>query len=70
MLELLSDDEKAVLRAQLDGDSVEQWAQARGVSRATAYRMMARVKALCRVNFDNRSSRTQLAVLDALREQL
>lgn len=70
MLELLSDDEKAILRAQLDGDSVEQWAQARGVSRATAYRLMARVKALCRVSFDNRTSRTQLAVLDALREQL
>lgn len=70
MLELLSDDEKAVLRAQLDGESVEQWAKDRGVSRATAYRLLARVKALCRVSFDSRTSRTQLAVLDVLRQQL
>lgn len=70
ILELLSDDEKAVLRAQLDGESLEDWAQAYGVSRATAYRLLARVKALCRVSIDNRTSRTQLAVLDVLRQQL
>lgn len=70
ILELLSDDERRLLRAQLDGEPVERWAQANGVSRATAYRMLARVKALCRVSFDSRSSRTQLAVLDALRGQL
>lgn len=66
MLELLNDDEKSVLRAQLDGEPVEPWAQANGVSRATAYRLLARVKALCRVSFDDRTSRAQLAVLDAL----
>ncbi|MEW5742967.1 MAG: hypothetical protein AB1938_28890 [Myxococcota bacterium] len=70
MLELLTADEKSVLRAQLDGEPVEKWAQANGVSRATAYRLLARVKALCRVSFDDRTSRTQLAVLDVLRGQL
>lgn len=67
---VLSDDEKDLLRAQLDGHPVEVWAQERGVSRATAYRAMARIKALCRVEFDQRSDRTRLDVLDALRGQL
>jgi len=70
MLELLSDDEKRLLRAQLDGESVDGWAQLNGVSRATAYRMLSRVKALCRLSFDDRTRHTQLAVLDALRGQL
>jgi hypothetical protein len=70
MLEVLSDDERRLLRAQLDGESVDAWAQANGVSRATAYRMLARVKALCRISFDDRTRHTQLAVLDALRGQL
>ena len=57
-------------RAQLDGQSVDNWAQGRGVSRATAYRMLARIKSLCRVEFDQRTDRTRLEVLDVLRGQL
>ncbi len=67
---LLSDDEKDLLRAQLDGQGVEAWAEGRGVSRATAYRLLSRVKSLCRVQFDARGERTRLEVLDALRGQL
>lgn len=67
---VLSDDEKDLLRASLDGQSVETWAEHRGVSRATAYRLLARVKSLCRVQFDARSNRTRLEVLDVLRGQL
>ena len=67
---LLSDDEKDLLRSQLDGVAVEGWAMARGVSRATAYRMLARLKTLCRVEFETRSRNTQLDVLDVLRSQL
>ena len=67
---VLSDDEKDLLRATLDGQSVEAWAEGRGVSRATAYRLLARVKSLCKVEFDQRTNRTRLEVLDALRGQL
>ncbi|HEY1086814.1 MAG TPA: hypothetical protein VGE37_03935 [Archangium sp.] len=67
---VLSDDEKDLLRATLDGQPVEAWAQGRGVSRATAYRLLSRIKSLCRVEFDQRSNRTRLEVLDALRNQL
>jgi hypothetical protein len=67
---VLSDDEKDLMRAQLDGQPVDAWAQGRGVSRATAYRLLARIKSLCKVQFDERSNRTRLEVLDALRLQL
>jgi hypothetical protein len=67
---VLSDDEKDLMRAQLDGQGIEAWAQGRGVSRATAYRLLARIKSLCKVQFDERSNRTRLEVLDALRLQL
>jgi hypothetical protein len=70
ILDILSDDERELLRHTLDGGGAEAWAQARGVSRATAYRLLARVKSLCRVGFDDRSKHTQLEVLDALREHL
>ncbi len=70
ILEVLSADERDLFRAQIDGVGVEEWANGRGVSRATAYRLMARIKALCRVEFDERSKSTQLDVLDALRKQL
>ena len=70
IIALLSDDEKDLMRAQLDGQSVDNWAQGRGVSRATAYRMLARIKSLCRVEFDQRTDRTRLEVLDVLRGQL
>lgn len=67
---LLRDDERDLLRSQLDGQTVDDWAAGRGVSRATAYRMLARIKSLCRVEFEQRSNRTQLEVLDVLRDQL
>ncbi len=67
---VLSDDEKDLMRAQLDGQPIEAWALGRGVSRATAYRLLSRIKSLCKVEFDERSTRTRLEVLDALRLQL
>lgn len=67
---LLSDDEKDLMRAQLDGQPIEKWAEGRGVSRATAYRLLSRIKSLCKVEFNERSNRTRLEVLDALRLQL
>ena len=70
IISVLSDDEKDLMRAQLDGQPIETWAQGRGVSRATAYRLLSRIKSLCRVEFDERSNRTRLEVLDALRSQL
>jgi hypothetical protein len=70
IISVLSDDEKDLMRAQLDGQAVDVWAEGRGVSRATAYRLLSRIKSLCRVEFDERSNRTRLEVLDALRRQL
>ncbi len=70
IISVLSDDEKDLLRAQLDGQPIDLWAQGRGVSRATAYRLLSRIKALCKVEFDERTNRTRLEVLDALRGQL
>jgi hypothetical protein len=49
---------------------VEDWAQGQGCSRATAYRLMARLKALCRLEFAQRSSGTQVEALEALRGRL
>ena len=70
IISVLSDDEKDLMRAQLDGQPIDGWAEGRGVSRATAYRMLARIKSLCRVEFDERTNRTRLEVLDAIRLQL
>jgi len=70
ILEVLSSEERELFRAQLDGVKVETWAKDTGVSRATAYRMLARIKGLCRIEFDERSTRTQLAVLDVVRSRL
>lgn len=67
---VLSDDEKDLFRSQLDGQPVEKWAEGRGVSRATAYRLLSRIKTLCKVQFDERTNRTRLEVLDALRMHL
>ncbi|MFO0594195.1 MAG: hypothetical protein U0228_02795 [Myxococcaceae bacterium] len=67
---VLSDDEKDLLRATLDGQSLESWGEARGVSRSTAYRLLSRIKALCKVEFEQRGNRTRLEVLDALRMHL
>ena len=75
--DLLGEDPREIARTHpglrghsLDGQPIELWAQGRGVSRATAYRLLARIKSLCKVEFDERSNRTRLEVLDALRLQL
>lgn len=71
ILELLSAEEKDLLKHVLvEEGSVEEWAERVGVSRATAYRHMAGLKALCRLEFSQRSNRTQLEALAALRGRL
>ncbi len=70
VLAVLTDDEKDLFRSQIDGESVEAWAARSGVSRATAYRLLARVKALCRSEFESRTNHTRLEVIDAIRRQL
>jgi hypothetical protein len=70
VLEILSDDEKDLFRAQIDGESVETWASRNAMSRASAYRLLARIKALCRTEFEERTRHTRLDVLDAIRAQL
>ena len=70
-LELLNADEKDLLRHVLEGvETIEQWGQGRGLSRATAYRLLARLKSLCRVEWLERSPGTRLEILDALRVNL
>ncbi len=70
ILEVLSLEERDLLRAQLDGVRVEDWAIENGTARASAYRLLARIKSLCRIEFEQRSPVTQLEVLDALRAKL
>jgi hypothetical protein len=71
ILEILSTEEKDLMRHVLESEaSVEAWAEARGVSRATAYRLLARIKALCRIEVDERSPQTKLELLSVLRENL
>lgn len=67
ILALLSSDERSLLRHLLvEEGNVEEWATAKGCSRATAYRHMASLKALCRLEFSARSNGTQLEALAAL----
>jgi len=70
ILNVFSTDERELLRAVLDGQSVDDWAQARGTSRATAYRLYARLKALCQLELRDRTHRTQLEAMDAMRAGL
>ena len=71
ILEVLSAEEKDLMRHVLEGEStVEAWAESKGVSRATAYRLMARIKGLCRIEVDERSPQTKLELLSVLRENL
>jgi len=70
ILRVLTADEKELLRHVLDGGSVEDWAEGAGRSRATAYRMLSRLKALCRLEFAERSNHTQLEALQALKGEL
>jgi hypothetical protein len=41
-----------------------------GMSRASAYRLPARIKALCRTEFEGRTRHSRLDVLEAIRAQL
>jgi hypothetical protein len=70
VLAVLSVDEKDLFRSQIDGEAVEVWANRNGVSRATAYRMLSRIKSLCRAEFESRTNHTRLEVIDAIRRQL
>ena len=71
VLELLTADERDLLRHVLEADgSIEQWGVERGLSRATAYRLLARLKSLCKVEWSERSSGTRLQILEELRVKL
>ncbi len=70
ILNVFSADERDLFRAVLDGLSVEEWAGQRGVSRATAYRLYARLKTLCEGELKDRSHRTKLDAIDAMKAQL
>jgi len=71
VLELLNADEKDLLRHVLEGEgTLEQWGVERGVSRATAYRLLSRLKGLCRLEWIERSPRTRLQILEVLRVNL
>lgn len=70
ILALLTGEERSLLRHVLDEGTVEEWAAGAGCSRATAYRLMARLKALCKLEFAQRSNGTQLEALQAIRGRL
>jgi hypothetical protein len=71
ILEVLSAEEKDLMRHVLEGEAtVDAWAEAHKVSRATAYRLLARIKTLCRIEVDERSPQTKLELLSVLRENL
>lgn len=71
ILEVLSAEEKDLMRHVLEGEApVEAWAEKKGVSRATAYRLLSRVKSLCRIEVDERSPLTKLELLEVLRQNL
>lgn len=70
ILSLLTSQERSLLRHVLDEGTVEEWAAETGCSRATAYRLMARLKTLCKLEFAQRSNGTQLEALQALRGRL
>ena len=71
ILEVLSTEEKDLMRHVLEGEApVDAWAEAHRVSRATAYRLLARIKTLCRIEVDERSPQTKIELLSVLRENL
>jgi hypothetical protein len=70
MLAVLSAQERDLLRQVLDGGSVDDWAAQNAMSRASAYRLHARLKSLCQLELRDRSHHTQLDAFDALRGQL
>lgn len=71
ILEVLNPEERDLLRHLLvDEGSVEAWAKANAISRATAYRMLSRLKTLCQLELDTRSTATQIEALQALSGRL
>jgi hypothetical protein len=71
ILRLLSEDERDLLRHVLvDDGRVDDWAQARGLSRASGYRALARLKTVCRGELVERGTRSQVEVMRALEGSL
>ncbi len=70
ILNVFSADERDLLRAVIDGQSVDDWAQVRGTSRSSAYRLYARLKTLCELELKDRTHRTQLEAIDVMRATL
>jgi hypothetical protein len=67
LLEVLKPQERELLRHLLvDEGNVEDWAREQGLARATAYRVLARLKTVCRAELEGRSSSTQLRALEEL----
>jgi transcriptional regulator of acetoin/glycerol metabolism len=67
LLEVLRPQERELLRHLLaDEGNVEDWAREQGVARATAYRVLARLKTVCRTELEGRSSSTQIKALEEL----
>ena len=67
LLEVLKPQERELLRhLLLEEGTVEDWAREQGVARATAYRVLARLKTVCAAELQGRSSSTQLKALEAL----
>jgi hypothetical protein len=67
LLEVLRPQERELLRHLLvDEGKVEDWAREQGLGRATAYRVLARLKTVCRAELQGRSSSTQLKALEEL----
>ncbi len=67
LLEVLKPQERELLRHLLvDEGKVEDWAKEQGLARATAYRVLARLKTVCRAELEGRSSSTQLKALEEL----
>ncbi|WP_224240338.1 hypothetical protein [Hyalangium gracile] len=67
LLEVLRPQERHLLRHLLmEEGTVEDWAREQGLARATAYRVLARLKTVCRSELKGRSNSTQLKALEAL----
>jgi hypothetical protein len=67
LLTVLKPQERDLLRHLLvDEGNVEDWAREQGVARATAYRVLARLKTVCRTELEGRSASTQLKALEEL----
>ena len=67
LLEVLRPQERELLRHLLvDEGKVEDWAREQGLARATAYRVLSRLKTVCRAELAGRSNSTQLRALEEL----